>query len=164
MPTLTIQQHIIHEQQKFPHASGEFSFMLSGITMASKLIQAKVRRAGITDILGSHGSENVQGEEQQKLDVYANNSMIDSLSTRHSVGVLASEENEEPIVLSHLSESAKYAVIFDPLDGSSNIDVNVSVGTTFSIFRRPEGADFDAALDALTDVLKGNEGEGSEGE
>ena len=146
MATLTIQQHIIHEQQKFPHASGEFSFLLSGITFACKLIQAKVRRAGITDILGAAGNENVQGEEQQKLDVYANTSMIDSLRSRHSVGVLASEENEDPIVLSHLSESAKYAVVFDPLDGSSNIDVNVSVGTTFSIFRKPDGADFSDPL------------------
>jgi fructose-1,6-bisphosphatase I len=101
-----------------------------------------VRRAGITDILGSFGAENVQGEEQQNLDVYANNAMIESLSSRHSVGVLASEENELPIVLSHLSESAKYAVVFDPLDGSSNIDVNVSVGTTFSIFRKPDDADY----------------------
>ncbi len=142
MPPLTLQQHIIDEQQRFPHASGEFSFLLSGITMACKIIQAKVRRAGLSDILGSVGTENIQGEEQQKLDVFANRAMIDSLAFRPSVGILASEEDEHPIVLPKLSEPAKYSVIFDPLDGSSNIDVNVSVGTTFSIFRKPDDADY----------------------
>ena len=142
-PTITIQQHILQEQQRFPGASGEFSFLLSGITLATKKIQAKVRRAGLSDILGVHGAENVQGEMQQKLDVYANEAMIQCLASRASVGVLASEENERPLVMPHLSPNAKYSVVFDPLDGSSNIDVNVSVGTTFSIFRRPDGADFD---------------------
>ena len=142
MTAITIQQHILEEQQRFPGASGEFSFLLSGITLATKKIQAQVRRAGLTDILGSTESENVQGEIQQKLDVYANEAMIQGLGTRRSVGILASEENEMPIVMPHQSPTAKYAVVFDPLDGSSNIDVNVSVGTTFSIFRRPEGADF----------------------
>lgn len=145
--SITLEQHIIQEQQRFPEASGEFSFLLSGITLAAKRIQAKVRRAGLTDILGDHGSENVQGEVQQKLDVYANEVMIQSLSTRDSVGVMASEENERPIVIPHHHGSAKYAVIFDPLDGSSNIDVNVSVGTTFSIFRKPEGGGLTAPDD-----------------
>lgn len=141
-PVITIQQHIMREQQRFPHASGEFSFLLSGITIATKQIQTQVRRAGLTDILGEHGSENIQGESQQKLDVYANQVMVQSLACRESVGVLASEEDEHPIIMPHQSESAKYAIVFDPLDGSSNIDVNVSVGTTFSIFRRPEGASY----------------------
>ena len=140
---ITIQQHILQEQQRFPGASGEFSFLLSGITLATKMIQAKVRRAGLTDILGDANNENVQGEMQQKLDIYANECLIQSLSSRPSVGILASEEDEQPLVMPHESMTAKYAVVFDPLDGSSNIDVNVSVGTTFSIFRRPEGADFD---------------------
>ena len=140
---LTIQQHIIAEQQKFPGATGEFSFLLSGITLATKKIQAQVRRAGLTDILGSAGDENIQGEVQQKLDVYANHALIDSLASRESVGILASEENEHAMVTPNQTASAKYAVVFDPLDGSSNIDVNVSVGTTFSIFRRPDGAGFD---------------------
>lgn len=142
MTAITIQQHILQEQQRFPGASGEFSFLLSGITLATKKIQAQVRRAGLTDILGSAESENIQGEVQQKLDVYANEAMIQGLGSRRSVGILASEENEMPIVMPHRTPAAKYAVVFDPLDGSSNIDVNVSVGTTFSIFRRPEGADF----------------------
>jgi len=138
-PIITVQQHILQEQKRFPGASGEFSWLLSGITMATKLIQAKVRRAGLSDILGEQGKVNVQGEVQQKLDVYANEVLVHCLSARESIGVLASEENEEPILVHKGSEKANYAVVFDPLDGSSNIDVNVSVGTTFSILRRPEG-------------------------
>jgi fructose-1,6-bisphosphatase I len=151
---VTIQQHILQEQKRFPGASGEFSWLLSAITLATKMIQARVRRAGLSDILGaaSDGAEggaagrvNVQGEVQQKLDVYANEALMHCLSTRASVGVLASEENEHPKILAHSSADANYAVVFDPLDGSSNIDVNVSVGTTFSILRRPEGDTADPA-------------------
>jgi fructose-1,6-bisphosphatase I len=140
---LTVQQHILQEQKRFPGASGEFSWLLSGITMATKLIQAKVRRAGLIDILGEQGDVNVQGEVQQKLDVYSNEVLVHCLSARESIGVLASEENEKPLLVHHGSENASYAVVFDPLDGSSNIDVNVSVGTTFSILRRPAGASLD---------------------
>ena len=139
-PLITVQQHILQEQKRFAGASGEFSWLLSGITMATKLIQAKVRRAGLTDILGKQGNINVQGEVQQNLDVYANEVLIHCLSARESIGVLASEENEQPLLVHQGSENANYAVVFDPLDGSSNIDVNVSVGTTFSILRRPKGA------------------------
>jgi fructose-1,6-bisphosphatase I len=142
-PALTIQQHIIKEQQRFPEASGEFSFLLSGITLAAKQIQTQVRRAGLNNILGGYGAENVQGESQQKLDVLANDVMIQSLASRESVGVLASEENEFPLVMPHRSPSARYAIVFDPLDGSSNIDVNVSVGTTFSIFQKPDDAGYE---------------------
>lgn len=139
-PIITVQQHILQEQKRFPGSSGEFSWLLSGITMATKLIQAKVRRAGLTDILGEQGDVNVQGEVQQNLDIYSNEVLIHCLSARESIGVLASEENEKPMLVHQGSENANYAVVFDPLDGSSNIDVNVSVGTTFSILRRPEGA------------------------
>lgn len=141
----TVQQHILQEQKRFPGASGEFSWLLSGITLATKMIAAKVRRAGLTDILGAHGAINVQGEVQQKLDVYANEALLHCLSLRQSIGILASEENEQPLTVHYDSEKAEYAVIFDPLDGSSNIDVNVSVGTTFSIFRRPKNAKLDEA-------------------
>lgn len=143
---LTVQQHILQEQRRFPGATGEFSFMFSAITLATKRIQSQVRRAGLTDILEDAGATNVQGELQQRLDVYANEALLHHLGSRESVGVLASEENEQPIVLPHLSAAAKYAVVFDPLDGSSNIDVNVSVGTTFSIFRRPDGSTTDDAV------------------
>ncbi len=142
-PIVTVQQHILQEQKRFPGASGEFSSLLSGITMATKLIQAQVRRAGLTDILGEQGDINVQGEVQQKLDVYSNEVLVHCLSERESIGVLASEENEQSMLVHKGSENANYAVVFDPLDGSSNIDVNVSVGTTFSILRRPEGVSLD---------------------
>ena len=149
---ITIQQHILQEQKRFPGASGEFSWLLSGITLATKMVQARVRRAGLTDILGeAGGAENIQGETQQKLDVYANEALMHCLGARASVGVLASEENEHARVTAHDPEKANYAVVFDPLDGSSNIDVNVSVGTTFSILRRPEGID---ARDAAAWVLQ----------
>ena len=138
-PILTIQQHILQEQKRFPGASGEFSWLLSGITLATKMIQAQVRRAGLTDILGAAGETNVQGELQQKLDVYADEVLMHCLGVRESIGVLASEENEHPLILRHGSPSANYAVVFDPLDGSSNIDVNVAVGTTFSVMKRPAG-------------------------
>ena len=137
---VTVGQHILQDQKRFPGASGEFSWLLSGITLATKMVQARVRRAGLTDILGAAGATNIQGEVQQKLDVYANEALLHCLSSRASVGVVASEENEQPQILGHCSSAANYAVVFDPLDGSSNIDVGVSVGTTFSVLRRPDGA------------------------
>lgn len=144
-PYITAQQHILEEQKRFPGSSGEFSSILSGITMAAKIIQDKVRRAGLSDILGEHGDTNVQGERQQKLDVYSNEVMAHFLGLRDRVGVLVSEENEKPMLVHKDLENANYVIVFDPLDGSSNIDVNVSVGTTFSIMRRPEGADLSDA-------------------
>jgi fructose-1,6-bisphosphatase I len=147
----TFQQHVLQEQKRFPGATTEFSWLVSGITLATKMIESQVRRAGLTNILGSHGEVNVQGEVQQKLDVYANEALIHCLSLRESIGIIASEENEEPLVLRHDSPASKYAIVFDPLDGSSNIDVAVTIGTTFAIFRRPEG---DKAGDPLQWVLQ----------
>jgi fructose-1,6-bisphosphatase I len=144
---ITVQQHIVQQQEALnPGARGTFSWLLSGITLATKMIQARVRRAGLLDALGSAGATNVQGEVQQKLDVYANEALLHCLGVRDAVAVLVSEENEEPVTFDRAPETGKYVVIFDPLDGSSNIDVNVSVGTIFSIFRRPEGELKDAAL------------------
>ncbi len=143
---ITVQQHILQQQEnQFPAARGNFSSLLSGMTLATKMIQAKIRRAGLGDILGSADATNVQGETQQKLDVYANNALLHCLGARESVAFLVSEENEHPVTIDH-SENGKYIVVFDPLDGSSNIDVNVSVGTIFSILRRPEGAHGEAAV------------------
>lgn len=139
----TFQQHILQEQARFPEASVEFSWLLSGITLATKMIQAQVRRASLAGILGAHGEINVQGEVQQKLDVYANEALIYTLSLRESIGIIASEENEQPITVRHNSPNAQYAIVFDPLDGSSNIDVAVTVGTTFSLFPRPDDAKAD---------------------
>jgi fructose-1,6-bisphosphatase I len=139
---VSVQQHIFQEQRRFPGASGEFSLILSGLTLATKMVQAKVCRAGLNEILGEHGEVNIQGEVQQKLDVYANEILMHCLASRDRIGILASEENEHPLTVEHGSPNAKYAVIFDPLDGSSNIDVAISVGTTFSILSRPPDADY----------------------
>ena len=147
----TFQQHVLQEQKRHPGASTEFSWLVSGISLATKMIESQVRRAGLAGILGSFGQTNVQGEVQQKLDVYANEALIHCLSLRDSIGIIASEENEEPLVLRHDSPDAKYAIVFDPLDGSSNIDVAVTIGTTFAIFRRPDG---ERAGDPLEWVLQ----------
>ncbi|HIP37190.1 MAG TPA: class 1 fructose-bisphosphatase [Crocinitomix sp.] len=130
----TLGEFIIEKQQDFPGSSGEFSRILSGIRLASKVVSQQINKAGLlTDILGTAGSENIQGEQQQKLDVYANEQFIKALKYREVVCGIASEENDEFIVL---NDNGKYVVAMDPLDGSSNIDVNVSVGTIFSIYRR----------------------------
>jgi fructose-1,6-bisphosphatase I len=134
----TIQQHVLQQQDElFPEARGIFSSLVSGISLATKAIQAQVRRAGLGDQLGSAGDMNVQGEEQQKLDVYANQMLLHCLGRRDAVAMLVSEENEEPVTFDR-DHDGRYIVVFDPLDGSSNIDVNAPVGTIFSIFRRPE--------------------------
>src|SRR5258707_7351550 len=133
---VTVQQHILDEQRRYrPRASGEFSWLLSGITLATKIVADAVRRAGLADLVGTAGKQNVQGETQQKLDVLSNQALLYCLGKRGNVAVMASEENAEPIVVPRDREQGRYVVIFDPLDGSSNIDVNVSVGTIFSIFR-----------------------------
>src|SRR5262245_43886356 len=150
---MTVQQHILEEQRRFhPQASGEFSWLLSGITLAAKIISAQVRRAGLVDVLGATGQQNVQGETVQKLDVLANQALLHCLGNRGSVGIMASEENEEPIVVPRDREKGKYVVVFDPLDGSSNIDVNVSIGTIFSILQREP--DPTGSRDPLSDVLQ----------
>lgn len=150
---LTAEQFILQEQQRRrPHASGEFSWLLSGITLATKFIAAHIRRGGLVDALGSTETTNVQGETQQKLDVLANQTLLECLGDRGNVGILASEENEEPTVVLKDPHYGQYAVVFDPLDGSSNIDVNVSVGTIFSILRRDDNAP--PGHDPLADVLQ----------
>ncbi len=147
---MTVEQHILEQQQiKHPSASGEFSWLLSGITLATKMVAAQVRRAGLTNLLGEAGGSNVHGEEQQRLDVFANQALLHSLGGRGNVGVLASEENEEPITVLESADRGKYIVIFDPLDGSSNIDLNVAVGTIFSIFARESGTNRPAVDDVL---------------
>jgi fructose-1,6-bisphosphatase I len=147
---VTVQQHILHQQKlHHPDASGSFSWLLSGITLATKMIAAKVRRAGLLDILGSAEAINIQGETQQKLDVYANQALIHCLGVRDNVAVLASEENDEPVSLNRHPKDGKYIVVFDPLDGSSNIDVNVGVGTIFSVLHRDGSGDKQESLDLV---------------
>jgi fructose-1,6-bisphosphatase I len=150
---LTVEQHILREQRRrYPQATGEFSWLLSGICLACKMIGAQVRRAGLTDILGALDRQNVQGETQQKLDVLANQALLHCLGSRGNVGVMASEENAEAIVVPRDRAEGRYVVVFDPLDGSSNIDVNVSVGTIFSILQREP--DPHEQRDPLTDLLQ----------
>ncbi len=136
---VTVQQHILSEQRRHsPQATGTFSWLLSGITLATKMTESRVRRAGLLDVIGAAGNVNVQGEAQQKLDVYADDALVHCLGIRDNVAIIASEENEQAIAFDGRSGPGKYVVVFDPLDGSSNIDVNVSVGTIFSVLRMPE--------------------------
>lgn len=139
----TLGEFIIENQKDFQYSTGELTRLLSSIKLATKVVNHKVNQAGLVDILGKFGAENVQGEEQQKLDVFANEVFIKTLSQREVVCGIASEENEDFIRIERGQDSdkSKYVVLIDPLDGSSNIDVNVSVGTIFSIYRRvtPDG-------------------------
>ncbi|MGF1738692.1 class 1 fructose-bisphosphatase [Photobacterium satsumensis] len=133
----TLGEFIVEKQNDFPHASGELSSLLSSIKLAAKIVNREINKAGLADITGSFGDENVQGEEQQKLDVYANDKFKAALEARDQVCGVASEEEDEAVTFNReLNRNAKYVVLMDPLDGSSNIDVNVSVGTIFSIYRR----------------------------
>jgi fructose-1,6-bisphosphatase I len=135
-PNLTsLQSHILQEEERYPSAGGDFTWILSALSLAAKSIAAKVRTARIEDVLGDQGESNVHGENQQKLDVIANDILMTCLGNRPSVAVVASEEDEEPTILRRGNQGGKYCVIFDPLDGSSNLDVCVSVGTIFSILR-----------------------------
>ena len=147
----TVQQHILQEQASIKEASGRFSWLLSGITLATKMVEAKIRTAGLGDVLGAFGQTNVQGEQQQKLDVYANQALLHCLGLRDSVAALVSEEDEEPVTFGRSVDTGKYIIIFDPLDGSSNIDVNVNVGTIFSVLRRLES---DHSADLAESILQ----------
>lgn len=133
---VTIERFILDQEQKYPEATGELSNLLYDIALACKIIAAQIRRAGLVNILGSAGVTNVQGEEQQKLDVFANETMKNALSHTGRVCVMASEEDQDVVPVPEQYPAGKYAVLFDPLDGSSNIDVNGPVGTIFSIYRR----------------------------
>lgn len=134
----TLGEFIIDKQEDFKYTTGELSRLLSSIRLASKIVNREVNKAGIADIIGRAGNTNVQGEEQQKLDVLANEIFITALSNREVVCGIASEENDNFIEIKSGENGylSKYVVLIDPLDGSSNIDVNVSVGTIFSIYRR----------------------------
>lgn len=131
----TIEAFILEQERRHPQATGELTHLLYDIALGTKLVAAAIRRAGLVDVLGSAGGTNVQGEEQQKLDVYANDCMKNALAATGRVCVLASEEDEQVTTFPGTPE-ARYAVLIDPLDGSSNIDVNGAVGTIFSIYRR----------------------------
>jgi len=135
---ITLGEYIIENQKDFQYSSGELSRLLSSIRLASKVVNHEVNKAGLVDILGNAGETNIQGESQQKLDVYANDVFMKTLVNREIVCGIASEEEDDFVIIEgkNKSHDNKYIVLIDPLDGSSNIDVNVSVGTIFSIYRR----------------------------
>lgn len=134
----TLGEFIIENQDSFQYSSGELSKLINAIRLAAKVVNHEVNKAGLIDIIGAAGDTNVQGEEQQKLDVLANEKFIQTLKNREIVCGIASEEEDGFISINSFDENHqnKYIVLIDPLDGSSNIDVNVSVGSIFSIYRR----------------------------
>jgi fructose-1,6-bisphosphatase I len=133
----TLGQFIIEKQADFPYAKGELSRLLRDIGIAAKIVNREISKAGLIDIIGETGEINTHGEQQKKMDVYANEQFISALQSGGECCIVVSEENDEHVYIdSEISKDAKYIVAIDPLDGSSNIDVNVSVGTIFSIYRR----------------------------
>ena len=146
---ITLGEFIIKRQQDFPYATGELSRLFSAIRLAAKVVNSQINKAGLVDdLLGNFGKENVQGEEQKKLDVYTNRLFINALMARNEVCGIASEEEDSYI--SYPDETVrqgKYIVLMDPLDGSSNIDVNVSVGSIFAIYRRISPVGTEAQLE-----------------
>ncbi len=133
---ITIERHILDQQRFFPRATGEFTYLLYDIALAAKIISREVSKAGLAEILGLAGEVNVQGEQVMKLDVFANETMIRMNDHTGRLCAMASEENPDVIPIPERFPCGKYVLIFDPLDGSANIDVNVSVGTIFSIHRK----------------------------
>ena len=131
----TLGEFIVEKQHDFPHATGELTALISAIKLGAKIIHRDINKAGLVDILGASGVENVQGEQQMKLDLFANEKLKAALKARGIVAGIASEEEDEFVIFEGV-EHGKYVVLMDPLDGSSNIDVNVSVGTIFSIYHR----------------------------
>ncbi len=138
---MTLNRHIIEQERLYPHATGAFTALLTDIALAAKIISYHVNKAGLVDVLGAAGTKNVFGEEQAKLDVFANDIMIRSLAYGGKLCAMASEESGGLIPIPEDYPTGKYVCLFDPLDGSSNIDVNVSIGTIFSIYRRVSPGD-----------------------
>ncbi|MDH4471468.1 MAG: class 1 fructose-bisphosphatase [Fluviicola sp.] len=149
----TLNEFIMDRQADFPGASGELSRILNDIAVASKIVSRDVRRAGLVDhILGAQGETNIQGEEQQKLDVVADNQFIRVFESGGEICGIASEENDDYVAFNdEVAKNGKYVVLFDPLDGSSNIDVNVSIGTIFSVYKRKSQR---GTLATLEDMLQ----------
>lgn len=138
---MTVHRHILEGEKKHPQATGELSALLSDLSLAAKVISLEVNKAGLVDILGFTGDENVHGEQVKKLDMYAHEMLTTAMDHGGHLCVMASEEEEEIIHIPPKHSIGKYILLFDPLDGSSNIDANVSIGTIFSIYRRvtPDG-------------------------
>ena len=146
----TLVEFINDKQVEYPGATGEFTRLLNDITIAAKIVNREIRIAGLADINGVHGTMNIQGEDQQKLDVFANNHFINALKHGGQCAAIASEENEDLIIFGNAySQQGKYVVAMDPVDGSSNIEVNVPIGTIFSVYKRISPAGTSASVDDL---------------
>jgi len=143
---ITIERFIMEQERLHPEATGELSNLLYDLCLAAKIISRHVRRAGLTDILGAAGAVNVSGDLQQKLDLFARDTVRNAVQHTGRVCVVASEEDEEPMLCPKTSRRGKYVIMYDPLDGSTNIDVNVSIGTIFSIHKRVTSPKGDAGL------------------
>ncbi len=146
---VTISRFLVDEERRHPEATGKFTGLLHDIALAAKVIGREVNKAGLVDILGAAGDENVHGEEVQKLDVFADRVMYRALDHTGLVACMASEENETFLPIPDKFPSGDYVVIYDPLDGSSNIDVNVSIGTIFSIHRKVSSGERGTLEDCL---------------
>ena len=147
---VTIERHILEQEKQYPAATGEFTQLLYDISLSAKIISREVNKAGLVNILGSTGKANVQGEIVQKLDEYANDVIRQTMEHTGRLCMMVSEENDEPIPIPEQYPCGKYVLTFDPLDGSSNIDVNVSIGSIFSIYRKQSAG----PRGDLTDVLQ----------
>jgi len=144
----TLREHVLHGMHAAPGATGEFTSLLNHISLAIRIINSRVRAAGLADLLGYTGETNVQGEEVQKLDAFANEVLLNVLERSGHCAVIASEELDDAVLMQNHS---KYVALFDPLDGSSNIDTNVGIGTIFAILRRSEPK---MSLPQLSDALR----------
>jgi fructose-1,6-bisphosphatase I len=156
----TVQQHILDEERLHPGATGDFTALMTSLTLAAKIISREVNKAGLVKILGETGEINVHGESVQKLDEFAQQTMIRAMGHNGHLCVMASEESENIIPVPFESKKGKYVLMFDPLDGSSNIDVNASIGTIFSIHRRvtnhsPDGRIEDCLQKGIDQVAAG---------
>ncbi|GAA5912035.1 hypothetical protein JCM8208_006464 [Rhodotorula glutinis] len=145
---ITLTSHVLSQQQRHPIATGDLTLLLTAIQTTCKFISTNVRRAGLLNLIGQAGSSNVQGEDQKKLDILSNDSMINSLRASGKCAVLVSEENEDPIFID-TAHRGRYCVVFDPLDGSSNIDAGVNIGTIFGVYKCRDDSE-----GTLEDVLR----------
>ncbi len=146
---MTLERHILERQRQIPSATGDLTGLFHQISLAAKIIGSRVSKAGLADILGLAGNVNVQGEEQMKLDIFANNTIVNCVEAGGHVCVMGSEEIEDPIMIPPEYPNGKYVLQFDPLDGSGNIDINASIGTIFSIHRRRTLGNGPGALEDL---------------
>lgn len=149
MPGITLDRHILDRQRRHPSATGDFTGLFRQVALAAKIIGSRVHKAGLAGILGLTGDVNVQGEEVQKLDVFANTVLVRAVEASGHVCVMGSEEVEGPIPVPAQHPKGKYVLMFDPLDGSGNIDINASIGTIFSIYRRKSASGPGTLADCL---------------